>query len=156
LTRELAEEVLAGGCEGVEPGLRLLVPARLHGLDWAGDPYASVPCARRAAEEIARILEAAHLPLDSVEVGDPDPVAAIIDALSDQPADRLIVLERRRRLGAHVLDLAHRVRRVTGLPVLKFVVPEPTAVTRHQPLAGLWDGRCSFSASTRTAALTAR
>jgi hypothetical protein len=27
--------------------LHLVVPAWLHGLDWAGDPFASVPCARR-------------------------------------------------------------------------------------------------------------
>jgi hypothetical protein len=31
-----------------ELSIALLVPAWLHGLDWAGDPYASGPCARRA------------------------------------------------------------------------------------------------------------
>jgi hypothetical protein len=30
----------------------LLVPAWLHGLDWVGDPLASVPCAQRQLDVI--------------------------------------------------------------------------------------------------------
>jgi hypothetical protein len=129
----------------------LLVPARLHGLDWAGDPYVSLPCARKAAEEVFQLLQAAGLQVDSVRVGDPDPVAAIIDALSDQPADRLILLERPRRLGTHPLDLAHRARRATALPVARLTVEEGARDRRPRPLAGLLNGQCSLAAVTRTA-----
>ena len=36
----------------------LLVPAWLHGLDWAGDPEASVPCARRQVDAIRGLARA--------------------------------------------------------------------------------------------------
>ena len=33
----------------------LLVPARLHGLDWVGDPAASLPCAYRQLATLAHL-----------------------------------------------------------------------------------------------------
>jgi hypothetical protein len=39
----------------------LVVPARLHGLDWVGDPYASRPCAARQLEALERIATAGSL-----------------------------------------------------------------------------------------------
>src|SRR3954465_14258302 len=33
----------------------LIVPAWLHGLDWAGDPRAAVPCAQRQPLTLARL-----------------------------------------------------------------------------------------------------
>ena len=98
--------------------LALLVPAWLHGLDWAGDPAASVPCAHRQLNAIGRLADAAGITFYPAGVGDPDPVAAICDALSDWPAGELVLFTRWRRTGvSHPLDIAHRTRRATGLPV---------------------------------------
>lgn len=112
--------------------LAVLVPASLHGIDWVGDPYASVPCARLAAAEIDDALTAAGVAVQSAEAGDHDPVAAILDALLDQPADELLVFDRRRRFGGHPFDLAHRARRATSVPVTAIALPPPpTARPRH-------------------------
>jgi len=95
----------------------LLVPAWLHGVDWAGDPGASRPCAERQLATTRALFDAAGLVLDVAAVGDPDPIAATEDVLADWPADELLLCLRGRRLPAHVFDLAHRARRATGLPV---------------------------------------
>jgi hypothetical protein len=96
----------------------LLVPAWLHGLDWVGDPAASVPCAQRQLNAIGRLADAAGITFHAAGVGDPDPVAAICDALHDWPAEELLLIKRSRRAAvSHPLDLAHRTRRATGLPV---------------------------------------
>ena len=96
--------------------LALLVPAWLHGLDWVGDPAASAPCAHRQLSAIGRLAEAAGITFHAAAVGDPDPVAAICDALNDWPADELVLFTRSRRTSvSHPSDLAHRVRRATGL-----------------------------------------
>jgi hypothetical protein len=96
----------------------LLVPAWLHGLDWMGDPAASLPCARRQLTAIGRAADSAGFSFHVASVGDPDPVAAICDALDDWPAEELLLCVRSRRAAvAHPLDLAHRARRATGLPV---------------------------------------
>src|SRR5688572_29757975 len=62
--------------------LHILVPAWLHGVDWAGAPFASVPCARRQLERIVELSVTAGLRVTSAEVGDPDPLSAIGDALA--------------------------------------------------------------------------
>jgi hypothetical protein len=68
----------------------LVVPAWLHGLDWAGDPRASRPCATRQLETLG-------------------------DALQTFPATEIFLCRSRRR--RHPLDLAHRLRRSSGLPL---------------------------------------
>ena len=89
----------------------LLVPAWLHGLDWTGDPRASVPCAHAQLRRIGELCAAAGLSVRAATVGDPDPVTAICDALGDRHADELLLCTRGRRL------LAYRARRATGLPL---------------------------------------
>src|ERR671910_568038 len=69
----------------------LVVPAWLHGLDWIGDPAASVPCAERQLAAIVRVAQSIGLTLHAASVGDPDPAAAICDALDDWPAAGLPV-----------------------------------------------------------------
>jgi hypothetical protein len=106
--------------------LGLVVPARLHGLDWVGDPRASIPCAQRQLAAIEGLAATAGLPLAAASVGDPDPLAAIGDALADWPAEELLLCTRVPCVALpHPLDLTHRARRLTGLPVSRADVPAP-------------------------------
>ena len=98
------------------------VPAWLHGLDWAGDPRASVPCARRQLATLAQLFVEAGLVVEVAGVGDPDPISAIGDALDDHPAAQMLLFVRRRHVPAHPLDLVHRAHRRTGLPVQSVAV----------------------------------
>jgi hypothetical protein len=111
----------------------LVVPARLNGLDWAGDPAASVPCAQRQVEALSALCGAAGLDLGAAEVGDPDPIAAICDALDGREAGEIVLIERARRLRvAHPLDLAHRAQRTTGLPVRRISLSAPSRARRRR------------------------
>jgi hypothetical protein len=120
--------------------LRLLVPAQPPGLDWVGDPSASVPCAKRQLDGIGQRAAAAGLCFDAAAVGDPDPQAATWDAL-DWPADQLLLCTCPRRVALpHSLHLEHRARRLTGLAVSR---PElPTIAPRSAP------GGCGSAAAT--------
>lgn len=94
----------------------LVVPAWLHGLDWVGDPHASRPCAARQLETLVRLAAAAGLEVELAAVGDPDPTSAVGDALQTFAAREILVCRDRPRR-AHPLDLPHRLRRMTSLPV---------------------------------------
>jgi hypothetical protein len=123
----------------------LLVPAQLHGLDWVGDPAASLPCAYRQLATLAHLADSVGFAFHAAGVGDPDPVAAICDALHEWPADELLVCTRGRRAAvSHPLDLAHRARRTTGLPVS--LVRLGAATPRSSGLAWLplRRGRCAL------------
>jgi hypothetical protein len=69
-------------------GVTLLVPGTLYGLDWAGDPKASLPEAARYAGRLRAHLSAAGVPVARTLVGDPDPRAAIEDALGGELVHR--------------------------------------------------------------------
>jgi hypothetical protein len=106
-----------------DPALFVLtVPAWLHGLDWAGDPRASVPCARRQPATLARLCLDAGLAVEIAGVGDPNPISAIGDALAAHAATSVLLCTRERHVPPHPLDLVHRVHRVTGLPVHRVAV----------------------------------
>lgn len=108
----------------------LLVPARLHGLDWAGDPDASRPCAERQLVSLERLCRKAGIPVEVGRVGDPEPAPAIGDSLTDWPAEEILLFGRGRRLDvSHPLALARRLERATGLPVTRIGVSAPTAPT---------------------------
>ena len=121
----------------------LLVPAWLHGLDWAGDPHASVPCARRALDQISQLAAAAGLPVDSAEVGDRDPVAAITGAVSSQPVDQLIIFLGERRSGVHPLDVARRAERATAIPAVRIAVREANGLRRPRLQTWLGASHCA-------------
>jgi hypothetical protein len=123
--------------------LGLVVPARLHGLDWVGDPSASIPCAQRQLGSIGRLAAAAGLHFDAAAVGDPDPLAAISDALADWPADELLLCTRARRVAVpHPFALEHRARRLTGLAVSRLELPvAPRSAVRSWALR-LGRGQC--------------
>jgi len=121
----------------------LVVPARLHGLDWAGDPRASCPCAQRQLEAIQRLAATTGIQFGLARVGDPDPLAAIGDALADWSAQGLLICERRRRFGLPVpFDLASRAWRQTGLAVERLTVPAARTGVARRPWFRLGRGHC--------------
>lgn len=120
----------------------LVVPAMLHGIDWVGDPYASVPCAERALAEIGARLAAAGLRVETEEVGDHDPVAAVIDAVLSQQVDEILACVLKR---AHPLDLPHRAQRATHVPVQRVPVNRTRNAPRHRAWAWLGRGHCSLA-----------
>ena len=103
----------------------LLVPARLAGLSWTGDPYASRPCAERQLHELTELCDRSGIDLAGARVGDPEVVPAIEDALLDWPAARILLFDRGRRSVGHPLELSRRVGRATGRPVDRIAVPAP-------------------------------
>jgi len=117
--------------------LHLVVPAWLHGLDWAGDPFASVPCAHRQLERIIDLCRTADLRVDSAEVGDPDPLSAIGDALGAVRVDEIVLFAR----GRHVADgypfsVVRRAERLSGLQVTPVAVRAAPRPPRRRFLAG--------------------
>lgn len=125
----------------------LLVPAWLHGLDWAGDPRASVPCATRQLEQIRSLCEAAGIRIDTAEVGDPDVVTAIGDVLLSHPADELLLCVRGGHLAGHPLDLAHRAARAAGIPTRRVVLANARSGRRSRAFSRLRRSHCSPAAA---------
>lgn len=127
---------VVSACEAADPdrvaALRIVVPAWLHGLDWVGDPRASLPCARRQVDRIAQLCAAIGLHVESLEVGDPDPLSAIGDALADHPVDEIVVFARGRHVaGAYPLSVVRRAERLTGLPVRGVAAPRAASRSRR-------------------------
>lgn len=97
----------------------LLVPAVPRGLAWAADMKAGGPEAKPRAEEGARRLRMSGLEVETAIVGDPDPFAAVGDALGTAEFDELVVSTLPRGISRWLrLSLPHRLRRMTDLPVL--------------------------------------
>jgi hypothetical protein len=105
----------------------VLVPASLRGLEWVGDPRATIP----AAERYASVLQVALLNLGvarvEARVGDPDAHAAIDDALAVEDFDEVLISMRSPRVATvlHV-GLADRVAAESRAPVT-YVRPQPRA-----------------------------
>ena len=120
----------------------LLVPARLPGLTWIGDPNASRPCAERHLAELERLARARGLAVEIATVGDPERAAAITAALEDWEADRVLLFDSR------PARIARRVAKRLRRPV------DPVAIApevRRRPrgslkgLAALWRPHCEIS-----------
>jgi hypothetical protein len=133
--------VCAGRPEVRDASIDLVVPATLHGIDWVGDPNANAPCARRVLDELTELLGAAGIEVATARVGDPDPVAAAIDATLSRPAQRVVVCALARHI--QLFDLGSRVSRAVGLPVFSVQVP-PVPHTRHGWLR-LQRGECGMT-----------
>jgi hypothetical protein len=117
--------------------LHLVVPAWLHGLDWAGDPFASVPCARRQLESIAESCLTAGLRVTSAEVGDPDPLSAIGDALEVVGVDEIVLFARGRHVArGYPFSVARRAERLSGLQVTAVAAGPAPRQPRRRLLAG--------------------
>ena len=102
-----------------------------------------VPCARRQAELISRLCRDAGLDVVSAEVGDPDPLSAITDALFDRSACRILLIAAGRHVSAgHPFGLARRTERLTGLAVEAIRAPRASTASRGRRFAvGHCEGR---------------
>jgi hypothetical protein len=100
----------------------LLVPAVPRGLAWAADMKAGGPEAAPRVEAGTRRMRMAGLEIEAAMVGDPDPLAAVSDALRAEHFDELIVSTLPRGISRWLrLSLPHRLRRMTDLPVLHVI-----------------------------------
>jgi hypothetical protein len=137
-------DVVAACAErGDEAVFVLTVPAWLHGLDWAGDPAASAPCAQRQLDAIASLSRASGLDLEVAGVGDPDPMSAIGDTLDAHGATEILLVARRRRIaGSHPWDLVNRAQRLTGLPVRRVAASPAPGLGRRGWAVLRGGGRC--------------
>jgi hypothetical protein len=114
----------------------LLVPARLHGIAWAGDPKASRPCAERQLDRLRLLSERFGIPVGMTRVGDPETVPAVLEALEDWPAEEVLLFGRRRRsFFPRALSLARRIERSSSIPVEW--VADTAAALGQTPRAGL-------------------
>jgi hypothetical protein len=105
----------------------LVVPAWLHGVDWAGDPDASRQGAARQLETLERLASHAGRKVAVAEVGDPDPIGAIEDVRAGFLPSEIMLFSRPRRL-RHPFDVVSRIRRASRLPVHAVAV---RATPRH-------------------------
>src|SRR4051794_6746397 len=88
----------------------VVVPASLHGLEWVGDPRATMPDAERHAALLRTALLNAGVASCETGIGDPDPHAAVDDALGAAHYDEVLISLRSPRLAsAFHLGLADRI-----------------------------------------------
>jgi hypothetical protein len=132
----------------------LVVPAVPLGLDWLADMSAGREIAiERLSSLLWRCRRANHL-VDEAEIGDPDPMAAAMDAVNFGEFDEILLAGPRPSWAAQRMrmSLAERLRRQTGLPV-EHIVSAPAAqlapaesarvqlevpaISRHQAAAAL-------------------
>ncbi len=96
----------------------LLVPAQAHGTAWATDMHSG---GEEAEEHVKRAVERyreAGLEVDDGQIGDPDPIAAVQDAVNFKDFDEIIVSTLPKRKSRWLkLDLPSRVERSCGKPV---------------------------------------
>ena len=103
----------------------LLVPSTPHGVTWAADMHAGGDEAEAHVRAAVERLRAEGLDVDDGKVGDPDPVAAVEDAVNFKEFDEIIVSTLPKHLSKWLkLDLPHRVERATGKPVTHVTATE--------------------------------
>lgn len=108
----------------------LLVPAVPEGLAWAADMKAGLAAAAVRAEAGAHRLRLAGLMVSEAAIGDPDPAAAVTDALHAARFDEIFVSTFPAAVSTWLrLSLPHRLRRMTDLPVHHVVTGAGYVVT---------------------------
>jgi hypothetical protein len=116
-----SEELLAALTERAERGpckFHLLVPATPHGVTWAADMHAGGGEAEAHLRRAVERYREAGLEVDDGKIGDPDPVAAVEDAVNFKEFDEIIVSTLPKRVSKWLkLDLPHRVEHACGKPV---------------------------------------
>ena len=109
----------------------LLVPATPYGWAWLADMHSGGVAAQRYLDAAIDRYRDAGVELAASWVGDPDPLAAVMDATHAQPYDEVIVCTLPRHLSRWLrLSLPHRVGAVTGLPVTHVVGTQTRLTSR--------------------------
>jgi hypothetical protein len=125
----------------------LLVPSRLPGLDWVGNPNASRPCATQQLAELEQLCRVSNVSVATASVGDPERLPAITAALETWPAKAVLLFERERLVLAHPLRLPNRVKRSTGLPVETIEVPSRVRLVQGNRRAARRAERCAVASA---------
>ena len=121
---ELLEALKARAAQGPAK-FHLLVPSTPHGVTWAADMHAGGDEAEAHVRAAVERLRAEGLEVDDGKVGDPDPVAAVEDAVNFKEFDEIIVSTLPKHLSKWLkVDLPHRVERATGKPVTHVTASE--------------------------------
>jgi hypothetical protein len=103
----------------------LLVPSTPHGVSWVADMHSGSSEAEEHVRAAVEQLRAAGLDVDDGKVGDPDPIAAVEDAVNFKEFDEIIVSTLPRHLSKWLrVDLPHRVEHATGKPVTHVTATE--------------------------------
>ena len=121
---ELLEALKARAAQGPAK-FHLLVPSTPHGVTCAADMHAGGDEAEAHVRAAVGRLRAEGLEVDDGKVGDPDPVAAVEDAVNFKEFDEIIVSTLPVHLSKWLkVDLPHRVERATGKPVTHVIASE--------------------------------
>jgi hypothetical protein len=114
-------ELLAALKQRAEEGpvkFHLLVPSTPHGVSWVADMHSGGGEAEGHLGAAVDRLRAEGLDVDDGKVGDPDPVAAVEDAVNFKEFDEIIVSTLPRTVSKWLrIDLPHRVEHATGKKV---------------------------------------
>ena len=115
-------DVLTDRAEQDQATFSLLVPATPYGWAWLADMYSGGVEAERYMKAALERYAEVGLEVESAQLGDPDPVAAVMDAVHFSSYDEIIVCTLPRHLSKWLrLSLPHRIKSVTGLPVTHVV-----------------------------------
>jgi hypothetical protein len=114
---ELLEALRKRAQEG-PASFHLIVPATARGVSWVADMHAGGEAAEHDLEGALERLRGAGLEIDG-EIGDPDPVAAVQDAVNARKYDEMIVSTLHKTVSKWLkLDLPSKAAHATGLPVV--------------------------------------
>ena len=118
---ELLDALKARAVQGPSE-FTLLVPATPQGVAWAADMFAGEAAAEEHRQAFVDELREEGLPVADAKVGDPDPLAAVMDECNQHDYDELIIST----LPLHVskwlrVDFPSKARAATGLPVTHVV-----------------------------------
>jgi hypothetical protein len=135
-------DVLADRAEQDQATFSLLVPATPYGWAWLADMYSGgVEAERYMTAALERYAEAG-LEVESAQLGDPDPVAAVMDAVHFASYDEIVVCTLPRHLSKWLrVSLPHRLSSVTGLPVTQVVGSQTRLVQRPEHRRAAHQGR---------------
>jgi hypothetical protein len=124
----------------------VVVPATPSGWAWLADMFSGGNDAEEYLSAAIAQYRAAGLDLESARVGDPDPVAAVMDAVNADAFDEVVVSTLPRRLAKLLrLSLAHRVEASTGRAVTH-VSGTQSQTGRAGRAIGLGDARALLAA----------